>query len=312
MATWYVNSAATGTAAGTSWANACLTLGAAITLSAAGDDFNVLSTHAETQASANLLTFKGTIGAPNRVFSCGNTNSPATATDLSPGASVTTTGAFSLTITGVVYIYGMNFNGGSGAVAAGIALMSGSVANSDILFDTCALSAPATTTPSITATSQANRGGQVKLVNTTISFGAATGSIFILTGIFVWKNTVSALLGTIPTTLFALSGSGRQIVALLDGVDLSAMTSGTLFGSQVTPSLVHATNCRLGAGVTVSATPGANGASFDLIDCDSGATGNRQERLPRPGDVDDRVDRRAIRRRIRRRRGRCPGKSLRT
>ena len=97
MATWYVDSTATGgTGAGTSWANACLTLAAAIALSAAGDDFNVYSGHAETQASLMTLTFKGTAASPNRLFSCDRTNAPAQAGDLVAGASITTTGANSV------------------------------------------------------------------------------------------------------------------------------------------------------------------------------------------------------------------------
>ncbi|MDP2651654.1 MAG: hypothetical protein Q8O94_00775, partial [bacterium] len=54
-ATWYVNSAATGTAAGTSWTNACLTVDACINLATAsnGDIIRVAENHAESYTAAN-------------------------------------------------------------------------------------------------------------------------------------------------------------------------------------------------------------------------------------------------------------------
>jgi len=52
---WYVNSNASGTAAGTSWTNACLTIDACINLATAsnGDLINVAYTHTETYTAAN-------------------------------------------------------------------------------------------------------------------------------------------------------------------------------------------------------------------------------------------------------------------
>lgn len=88
MATWYVNSAASGSGAGTSWANACTTIAAAIAKMAAGDDIDVASTHNESNSASVTWTFPGTAASPNRVFSCDTTNSPAGGSDLLSGAKV--------------------------------------------------------------------------------------------------------------------------------------------------------------------------------------------------------------------------------
>lgn len=52
---WFVDSNASGTAAGTSWTNACLTVDACIDLSSSGDLIKVSETHAETCAAADCF-----------------------------------------------------------------------------------------------------------------------------------------------------------------------------------------------------------------------------------------------------------------
>ena len=69
MANWYVWSGATaGGGTGADWANAYLTLQAAVTGKTAGDVFYVAHDHSQTQASALTITFPGTEAIPNRVY----------------------------------------------------------------------------------------------------------------------------------------------------------------------------------------------------------------------------------------------------
>jgi hypothetical protein len=110
MANWFVRSSATGTGAGTSWTNATTTIAAAITLSAAGDTFFVADDHAETQASALTLSFKGTPAVPDKVLCVDHTiTSPGTG-DLKTTATATTTGAFNVNVNGSFFCYGITFN----------------------------------------------------------------------------------------------------------------------------------------------------------------------------------------------------------
>lgn len=281
MATWYVNSAAAGTGAGTSWVNACTTMAAAIALSAAGDDFNVLSTHTETFGVNTTLTFKGTAAAPNRVFSCGNTNAPATASDLTAGASLATSGAFTLTLDGYAYFYGFTITCGSGANGPTLTMCSGS---SRQVYDTCAVVLGGTSAQSMQI-GTASAGNEVVWLNTTYQVSAA-GTKFKCNGSFLWTGPSSAHVGaTIPTTLFGPSTNSAGVV--LDGVDLHLLAgASTLVGSGTgSRNPFTLINCRLSASLlAVAATP--TGPGFNptfLIDCDSGTVNYRLEKYDYPG-----------------------------
>lgn len=285
MATWYVNSAAAGTGAGTSWTNACTTLAAAITLSAAGDDFNVLSTHSESQASALTLSFKGTNASPNRIFSCGNTNSPATASDLLAGATVTTTGANAISFNGSFYCYGVTFNNGTGTVA--VTVVVGNTAGEQI-FDTCTIAVKVTT-----ATCTIQFGGSIvqnyfTLINTKLNFDSGvSSSVVIGVGCFRWKNTSSAVGGsqTNLSSLFTALGTARAAIMILDGIDLTGVASGkNIVAAMTFPVAAQIINCRITSGA-LFATPTVTGASVDAVITDSGATGYIQSRYTYQGTL---------------------------
>ena len=255
MATWYVDSTATGgSGAGTSWTNACLTVAAAIALSAAGDDFNVYSGHAETQATAMTWTFKGTPSAPNRVFSCDRTNSPAQASDLLAGASATTTTNAAIGISGMVYIYGLTFNGGSGTTAGGgVALLNTSIG--DIFLDTCQINLPITTAASSVTIHSNGNGARAILLNTPINFSSAASSIILNSaGDLYWRNTALAVAGTSPTNLFTFANNPSGLI-VVDGVDLSGVASGkTLVAAASGNAKFQFINCKLASGVPIAAS----------------------------------------------------------
>src|SRR3990172_4372604 len=105
MAHIYVRSGAAGAATGADWANACLTVAAGITASAAGDNIWVAGDHAESTAGAVTLNFKGTSASPDRVLCVDHTGTvPPVAADLLATATVATTGANNLTINGIAYV----------------------------------------------------------------------------------------------------------------------------------------------------------------------------------------------------------------
>jgi hypothetical protein len=283
MANVYVRSAATGAGTGADWANAYTTLAAAFAAKAAGDDFWVSEDHAETQASAMTLTPPGTAASPNRVICVNHAGSvPPVSADLRTTATVTTTGAFAITLgAGYAYFRGITLSGGSGAVPAGISA-SGDGA---LVFDTCKLITPGTTGASSKmrlGTFAAAQKSKTELRNTTVQFGA-TADTLTVNGDFIWKNTPNAIAGaTLPTTLFTTNAVSTSItgVAFLEGVDLSALASGkTLFSSTGTSKRYMVKDCKLGASVTISATiTGQGGLEVDLINCDSGDTNYRTER----------------------------------
>src|SRR4029077_14277585 len=98
MANVYVDSNAAGAGTGADWANAYTTLGAALTAKAAGDSFFVAHNHAETAASAKVLTSPGTVSNPCFIYCVSSAGSvPPVSADLRTTATITTTGAFAIT-----------------------------------------------------------------------------------------------------------------------------------------------------------------------------------------------------------------------
>jgi len=68
MASYYIWSGATGSANGTSWANAYTTLTTAFSGKVAGDVFYVAQDHLEATAAAVTLTTAGTSANPSKVI----------------------------------------------------------------------------------------------------------------------------------------------------------------------------------------------------------------------------------------------------
>lgn len=246
----------------------------------AGDTILFGDDHAETQAAALSYAPPGTLVSPTYYYSIDHTASLVlSSATLLPGASVSTTGSNSLTLctSGIGNFEGITFNAGSGAVSAILtcaSFSSGVFAG----FKNCALKKLGTSA-NAQAITLANVGGStVVLDNTTLQFGATGDSINPGIGKLTWRNTASAIAGaTLPTTLLTPQ-SGNSGDKIISGVDLSALGSGkTLIGSGSHAAAFHLIDCKLGASVTVAATPTVMGAIVNLISSDSTATIYRQE-----------------------------------
>jgi len=201
---------------------------------------------------------------------------PPVSADLRTTATITTTGANAMSIAGVALFYGITFNIGTGATGVGLTCTSISVQ-----FIACAIKKNGTTTGAIVfGNSTSGQRHRAELINTTFSFGAVTDAIAVRATEFIWADTPSAIAGAVfPTTLFTDSSCLGSTVELR-GVDLSALGSGkTLFADVTAPRRYLARGCKLGASVTVAATPtNRGGARTDIVHCDSGATTYRSER----------------------------------
>jgi hypothetical protein len=268
MASVYVRSGAAGAGTGADWANAYTTLAAAFTAKAAGDVFYVSDDHAETQASAMTLVSPGTAANPCFVYCVNHAGTvPPVSADLRTTATVTTTGAFGIVIgaTGTTYYYGITFQAGTGATNAFFSVTSTGHTN----FKSCQLAKLGTNA----STNSINIGGSAFCVmeNTTVKFGS-TGDGIRANARLIWKDTASAISGaTLPTTLFTASSVGQ--IATVEGVDLSALGSGkTLVASAALVSLLVLKDCKLGASVTVAATPTNLGGRVIVSRADSSGT----------------------------------------
>jgi hypothetical protein len=151
------------------------------------------------------------------------------------------------------------------------------------VLEACALKVPATGANSSISigTVTTNRAEYVTLKNTTVEFGGTGGTITVSGVRFRWENTASAIAGaTLPTTLFDDGSSANSGEVVLEGVDLSALGSGkTLVALLRSPKKFIFKDCKLGAAVTVAATPaGMQTTETYVLNCDSGATNYRNEK----------------------------------
>lgn len=270
MASYYVYSGAGGAANGTSWVNAYTTLTAAFSGHAAGDTYYVAHDHAESTAAAITLASSGTASAPTKVVCVNRAGSvPPVSADRRTTAQVTTTGASNINFNSYTHYDGIIFTAGNGAGLASVFAPSSGTAR--LRFDNCSLRLGGTSTTS--RIGNAVSGAALELNNTTVSFGAVAQGVGIH-GLFSWRNTPSALLGTIPTTVLVIGvNSGGTCDCV--GVDFSAAGSGkTICGNQSAAEGVRFTliDCKLDAAVTKAAVP-SSGGSTEVDFIRSGASG---------------------------------------
>lgn len=284
MANVYVYSGAAGAATGADWANAYTTLAAACTAKVAGDTFWVAHNHGETQASAMVITSPGTEIAPCRIYCVNSAGSvPPASADFRTTATISTTGANSMTLAGSVFeCRGIKFSAGSAAFAASLAVNQ-TIGRSWKCID-CAFILNNTSPSSRIGAPQTGGPNVLVWENTTVQFGDV-GQRINVNGRFIWRNTASAIVGSVPTSLMAANSSAGSIA--VEGVDFSAAGAGKtlLLSSSTGPTIAVLKDCKLGASVTVSDNNvnGPGSTEHVLIRCDSGDTNYRTEKYTYTG-----------------------------
>lgn len=240
----------------------------------AGDTVYVSDDHAETGSDLSLV-FQGTAASPVRILCVNHSGSvPPVSADLAT-TGVCTASAGAASISGAAYVYGITFT-----VTANSQLILGGNAPSDLQFVNCKFRNTNSTANAWPIGSTGAASAEVIIFdNTTVEFGAAGSYLRMVGGQFIWRNTPNAIVsGTLPTTLFAGDSSEGISTIIFDGVDLSALGSGkTIMGANGGKNFTQLINCKLGASVTVAATPAVPGNRVEVINCDSGATGYRNE-----------------------------------
>jgi hypothetical protein len=240
----------------------------------AGNSFFISTIHAETQASAMTLTSPGTYAAPACCYCVAQSpgSVPPGSGDITTGTSITTTGNNALFLAGTaIYANGITFNAGSGVSWSAFNFSAGWQK-----LENCAIAKLGTSSEASSITTTYNT--YAELVNTTMQFGTVNDGLNFGAANFIWRNTPSAIQGaTLPTNLIQGMGLG---LALIDGVDLSALGSGkTLVGNNASLNgCIVFKDCLLGSGVTTCIAQTYPGINIDFITSDSAATNYRQER----------------------------------
>jgi len=266
MANWYVYSGAGGSASGADWTNAKTTLQAGITGSTAGDTIWVAHDHAETAGAAKTITGGGSATAITRIICANRAGSvPPVSADLRATGSVTTTGAFSVSLNMTfVYVYGLIFNSGNGANPNGMVIANAAVGYQ--LYEACSFRKLGTTNAQgAIVIGQGTGKVRVDWKNCTVQFGATGDGIAIKMAAFSWRDTASAILGaTIPTTLFQTSASAAIAGSsniLIEGVDISALSTNTIVGAMPHPTKVLIKDCKIASGTVIAAAPSDQGGA---------------------------------------------------
>jgi len=268
---------------GTTWALADATFTGAAATDVAGDVIWVSQVHAESTAAAITFNWDGNVTSPTRVL-CGN-DAAEPPTALATTATVTTTGNSDIsTSSGAdwLYVYGITFNSGSGAIGTANITLGGTSAIEE--FDSCNFHLATTGTSSRINLSGANTSPTI-LRNCGFQFSASAQSILVTGKAQIQGGSILADVGI--TTLFQAPVSGARI--LVEGCDLSnGATAMDLAAS--TNANVHmiVRNCKLPtswSGSTNTSTTGA-GSIFELYNSDSADTNYRFQRKTRFGQID--------------------------
>lgn len=228
------------------------------TWGAAGDTFYVSSDHAETQAATMTIVPPGTSASPCNLLCVTKTTVPPASANLTTGATITTTGATSMSINGFMFSQGVRF---SGATSGANTLAVGS-ANSKLTFLNCILAAMSNSGINLTVGSAVvSVSSEVRLVNTQVDFNAVTSRIRVQICRLQWEATASAIISPAGLTgLFNNAGISGGVI-LLDGVDLSLLGSGdTIFVASALHYDAFLKDCKLDSAVTVAGVPTALGS----------------------------------------------------
>lgn len=250
----------------------------ALSFAATGDTVLFANNHAETQSTADITTGgTGTATAPILMISID------TSGNFSAGASITTTTSRAISFTAVGSDWwGWTINCGTGATTAGISLGGGTT--TFLRFVNSALNKLGTSS----ASAAINAGNDsaactVVLENTTVQFGNTGDRMFPRAGVFIWRNTPSAVQGaTLPPLLFTNPTFGNHQYT---GVDFSALATGVFSGAGY--FTLNMVDCKLASGaVPISGVGlGSGSAMVSSTAADSAAREFSQTFNDRSGGV---------------------------
>lgn len=235
----------------TTWANATVYSDYIVSNKiAAGDTVYRLSGVDETVPAVVGLAFPNTLSNPCRYIAVSDTAEPPTTVST---CNLYTTGSSAITISGSVYMHGVNFYAGSATSPANITMCNTSFSQYHS-FKNCSFNLNNTASTSvINLTSSGGQSSYIYFDNVNISFGHVSQKMYVHFGNLYWKG--GAITGSIaPTNLFDGGATSRPGQMEINGVDLSLMTTGkSLFALGVLPGFDYKiSNSKLGSGASIT------------------------------------------------------------
>lgn len=249
--------------------------------SAAGDTVYVSNNHAESRGGNIDIACSGTVAAPLIVLCSSDAAAPPTA--LASTATITTTTANRITLTGSFYIYGITFKpGNETAVDASFLLDSSATAQVQI-FDTCGVYIPNGANSAFFAGS-ATAGASshiIWFINGTLKSNNTGCGINAYNVFFSWMGGTYTAGTAVGTNLIRFQ-IGYKANVLVSGVDLSAISGATKYLVLVGdyPSqVVRFCGCKLAAvnPTVINGTINSGETVVILDHCDNGSVNTRTE-----------------------------------
>jgi hypothetical protein len=255
---------------------------------AAGNTIYVGDNHAESQATAITIAPTLSVATVGRIICHNHSGSyPPASTDLRTTATISTTGAVSLTFNstlGSIYIYGISFIAGAGQ-SSGSSFIIITPGNAFYYFDNCIFKVANTAATATTIQLNTTIAGVVIWNNCTVSFGHVNNYLEVGVTDFSWRNTGPVLVSgsAVPTAFIGQAATGRLCNVILEGLDLSQLT-GNLIQLPISYEMGNwlIKDCKLNASMTIP-TPLAFGQTIQLVRSDSGGTGYKSARYAYEG-----------------------------
>ena len=268
MTTYYVRST-TGNNAndGLTWATAKADLHGPTW--AAGDTIYVSQAHAQTVAgTAVTIATNGTVANPTKIICVNDAAEPPTA--VSTGATVATTTSGILQVTGSCYVYGIQFDHGSGANSTTLGLNWANSGGHIQTYEQCKFNCNVTSTSGrigIGTNNGAATGSEITWIGCEVKFANASQAIGFSNVKFRWNGGGVTSGGTALTgSLFkSLSGSGRVADFVLTGVDVSNLGSACSIFDATTAQRGILRGCKLPASWLLYIALSSSGHSMSLL-----------------------------------------------
>lgn len=273
MSDYFVDSGAGGAATGADWANAFLTLNAALGVATSADTIYVANTHAGVYTSNTTLTFPSSFGL--RVL-CVTPSGSTGNSGLATGALEYTNANVNFILIGHAYVYGIRFR--TPAVGTSAAKLDIATSTSDFIFEACDFLNQCTHTTAgkiALGASGVSAPGKANVRFRSCAFGGAiTSTLFNLRGgFFEFENCTVGLGAATPSVLFEGWNSAHNAVGRIDNSDLTGKSWTYMYsqsGSQYADILAR--NCKLPASVSTSAGGWSHDSLIRWHNCDDGDT----------------------------------------
>lgn len=257
-------------------ANVC-----ASTWFAAGNTVYVGDNHAESQATA--LTIAPSLSNVMSMILCHNHSGsyPPAASDLTTGATVSTSAAQNVTINptiaGRLYVYGIAFQAGVG-ISSSSAYVVLNCNVSGFYFDACLFKLAGTGATASQLQIAVSFAGTILWNNCSVFFGIAADFFSVSNVFFTWQNSgpVLASGSAVPTNLLSAPSNGLSNNITFEALDLSQLTGNLHNAGALSAQNLLIKDCKFNASMAIPAPSG--NVTIQLVRCDSASTSYKSAR----------------------------------